>query len=432
MGAFGGITLEPRRRGPGKARVRILHVMDHSWPILSGYAIRGQSLVVAQHKMGLEPTVLTGPLHHLDAADGSDGTLEGVRHLRTPLEENWRAVPIRRRWPFLRELSVVRLLRRRIGELLDQTPFDIVHAHSPALCGLAAHRAAHSRGVPFVYEIRAFWEDAAVDQKKTRQGGLRYELSRSAEDHVVHRADAVVGIAKHIIDKLQERGVPQEQLFHVPNGVTADLFPPRPRDEALAAKLGLNGALVFGFAGSLYRYEGIAWLVNALAALRRRGLVAKLLVVGDGEDMAEVRRAIADTVSEGHVILAGRVPHDDVQQYYSVIDVPVYPRFSIPLTELTTPLKPLEAMAQAKPVLASNVGGIRELIDHERTGLLFRPGDVDDFCRQADRLIADENFRRELGQRARQEILRAKDWAILAGRYVDVYEYARRRRENAR
>jgi PEP-CTERM/exosortase A-associated glycosyltransferase len=408
----------------GLGPLRVLHVMDHSWPVLSGYAIRSRNLVAAQRRLGFAPSALTGPLHQLDDAGGKDAVADEILYLRTSLSEGAAGRTIRRGWPFFREVSVVRLLRRRIGRLLERSSFEVIHAHSPALCGLAAWQAAHSRRLPFVYEIRAFWEDAAADQKKTRPGGLRYELSRIVESYVVRRADAVVGIAKHILEDLRRRGVPEERLFHIPNGVEADRFPPRPRDRELAVKLGLDGAPVFGFIGSLYRYEGISWLVGALAEMRRRALPVKLLVVGDGEDFEEIRRAVRETASEGQVILAGRVHHDAVERYYSVMDVLVYPRLSVRLTELTTPLKPLEAMAQAKPVLASNVGGIRELVEDEQTGLLFQPGDIEGFCRQAERLMRSEPFRRELGERARGEVLEKKDWKVLARRYEAVYDYA--------
>jgi PEP-CTERM/exosortase A-associated glycosyltransferase len=402
----------------------ILHVLDHSWPVPSGYAVRSRSLVAAQRQIGLKPWVLTSPLHQLDDAGGEDTFADEIPYVRTSLTENVVGRSIRRGWPLLREMAVVELLRRRIEQLLDRSAFQIIHAHSPALCGLAALQAACSRRLPFVYEIRAFWEDAAVDQKKTHPGGLRYKLSRSVESYVVRRADAVVGIARHILEDLRERGVSEEKLFHIPNGVEADRFPPRSHDQELAAKLGLDGAPVFGFIGSLYRYEGIPWLVAAFAELRRRALPAKLLIVGDGEDLEEVRRAIRETASEGQVFLTGRVPHDAVERYYSVMDILVYPRLRVRLTELTTPLKPLEAMAQAKPVLGSNVGGIRELIDHDRTGLLFQPADVDDLCRQAERLVRNATLRHEIGKRAREEILREKDWKVLARRYEVVYRYA--------
>lgn len=403
---------------------RVLHVLDHSWPVMSGYSVRSRSLVRAEHQLGFAPQVVTGPLHELDDAQSADNVVDDVQYKRTPLRPGFASRAIAGRWPVLREAAVVRTFRQRILEILKSEPFDIVHAHSPALCGLAARQAARAAGLPFVYEIRAFWEDAAVDQDKTQQRALRYKVSRRMETHVVENADAVVGIARHILVDLEGRGIPRDKLFHVSNGVDTDRFVPLARDVRLASELGLNDDITFGFAGSLYKYEGISWLVRAIAELRRRGTPCHLLILGDGEDVPAIKAAIEETGARDYVHYLGRVPHDQMQRYYSVIDVAVYPRKSIRLTELVTPLKPLETMSQAKAVLGSRVGGIAELVEHEKTGLLFKPEDVDDFCVQAKRLAEQPSLRKDLGITARETMQRERDWKVVAQQYESVYEFA--------
>ena len=111
--------------------------------------------------------------------------------------------------------------------------------------------------------------------------------------------------------------------------------------------------------------------------------------------MQEIQAAIKDAGAQDYVKAIGQVPHDQVQSYYSLMDILVYPRRSVRLTELTTPLKPLEAMAQGKAILASDVGGIREIVEPEVPCLLFGPDDIEDFCRKAKQLICDERFRQE-------------------------------------
>src|SRR5271165_382875 len=340
---------------------RILHVFDHSLPLLSGYSVRSHSLLRAQKNIGLVPEALTGPLHQLEELEGEDVTVSGVSYRRTHLTSGFQRHLVERRLPALRESAIVWLFRNRILKLIDSQSFDILHAHSPSLCGLAALQAGAMHGIPVVYEIRAFWEDAAVDQKKMSAHSVRYYLSRQLEQFVVRRADAVVGIARHILDDLQKRGVNSRKLFHVPNGVDVARFAKVPRDLELASQLGLAGEPVLGFIGSLYRYEGLSWLVRASAQLRRQGASFQIVIAGQGEEMPEIRDAIREVGAQSYVKLVGQVPHDQVHRYYSLIDIMVYPRRSVRLTELTTPLKLLEAMAQGKAVLASDVGGIREL-----------------------------------------------------------------------
>ncbi len=419
-----------RENAPAKAvrPLRVLHVLDHSWPVHTGYSIRSLHLIAAQYRLGLRPQALTGPLQTVDDPNATETVVENITYRRTPFRGKFSEWAISRRRPVLREAAVVRLIRNRILELLENDTVDLIHAHSPALCGVGALQAARSKRLPFVYELRAFWEDAAVDQNKTSTRSLRYRLSQKLEDYVVHRADAVVGISQAILDELKKRKTEPAKLFHVPNGVDTEKFAPGSRNESLAAKLGLGSEPVLGFIGSLYRWEGVAWLVRAVTELRRCGTACKLLIVGDGEEMPAVREAVRELNAGDFIQVLGRVPHDEIERYYSVVDVLVYPRHSIRLTELVTPLKPLEAMALGKAILGSDVGGIRELVESEKTGVLYRADNVEDFCVQAKRVLAQATLRRKLGEEAREFILREKDWNVLARRYIDIYDFAIRNR----
>jgi PEP-CTERM/exosortase A-associated glycosyltransferase len=409
-------------------KVRVLHVLDHSLPVLSGYAVRSRGLVTGQARLGQPIAVVTSPLHQMDDADAHELTVDNVTYFRTPIPHGYSKIALGRRWPLLREWEVVRLLRARILQLIDSQPVDIVYAHSPALCGLAGLQAARKRGLPFVYEIRAFWEDAAVDQDRTNIKSLRYGLTRHLETYLARNADAVCGIAKSILDELRSRGIPQEKLFHTPNGVDAERFRPLERDLQLATTLNLPDAPVLGFFGSFYRYEGVTWLIRAAAELRKRGNQFVLLLIGRGEEGEKIRAAIQECGMEDNVRLLDHVPYDQIQRYYSLVDVMVFPRLSVRITEQVTPLKPLEAMSLSQAVLGSAVGGIRELVKHEETGLLFQPENIQDFCYQAERLLHSPELRAQLGRNGRETILREKDWNVLARRYQTVYDYVLDRR----
>lgn len=404
--------------------LRVLHVLDHSWPVLDGYSQRSRSIVTAQLQAGAEPVVITSPLHNLDDPGAADAVLDGIPYHRTLFAKNLSAKVIRGRWPGIREGAIICLLQRSIEDLLRSQTFDVIHAHSPALCGLGAWRAARKHRLPFVYEVRAFWEDAAAAHGTGLRPSARARATRLLETHVLRRADAVVGIAAGLLEDLQRRGLPPEKLFHVPNGVDSSRFLPVARDEKLAADLGVSNTPTLGFLGTLFPWEGVLWLVRAAAELARRYPQFKLLIVGDGAQASAIRDVIQKENAAGFISYLGRVEHREVLRYYSVMDVLVYPRVSLRITELVTPLKPLEAMAMGKAVLGSGVGGIRELVQSETTGLIFQAEDVDSFCKQAIRLLDDADLRCRLGSQARAVIAAERDWATLCQRYASVYDYA--------
>ncbi|MFN7324063.1 MAG: TIGR04063 family PEP-CTERM/XrtA system glycosyltransferase, partial [Sphingomonadales bacterium] len=350
--------------------VRILHVLDHSLPLHSGYTFRTRAIMKAQIAAGWDARGLTGlrQYQHGQQPESFEEEAEGLHFYRTPATQSG--------LPLLREWREVRALEKRIVDLHRAWPFDIVHAHSPALNGLAAARAAKRLGLPFVYEIRAFWEDAAVGNGTGREGSPRYLLTRALENHVGAGADHIAVICDGLRSDLVARGVAPERILVSPNGVDMAMFgKPPPRDAALAAELGLQGKDVIGYIGSFYDYEGLDDLVDMMARLKGAASAAHLLLVGGGPMEDALRRQVAASPVADRIHFVGRVPHAEVERYYSLIDILVYPRKSMRLTDLVTPLKPLEAMAQGRLVAASNVGGHKELIADGVTGTLFPADD---------------------------------------------------------
>src|SRR5581483_3735348 len=113
--------------------------------------------------------------------------------------------------------------------------------------------------IPVVYEIRAFWEDAAVDHGTATENGIRYRLTRALETHVLRHCSAAATICAGLRDDIVKRGIAAEKVSVVPNGVRLEEFPPACQQKRSAPKsaLGLDGETVFGFIGSFYAYEGL-------------------------------------------------------------------------------------------------------------------------------------------------------------------------------
>ena len=393
---------------------RILHVLDHSLPAHSGYTFRTRALMKAQAAKGWAVAGVTG-VRHPDPGPPVE-TVDGLTFYRTPP-----IAPARSPWREWREIGA---LADRVAALVDEWRPDLLHAHSPVLDGLAALRVGKRLGIPVIYEIRAFWEDAAVGNGTGREGSARYFLTRQLESHAVRAADAVAVICEGLRGDLIARGVDPAKIVVSPNGVDLDLFgDPPPRDDALAADLGLMpGEAVIGFIGSFYDYEGIDDLIAAMPLLRERHPGACLLLVGGGPMEDSLRAQAAASPAHDAVVFAGRVPHDEVERYYSLVDVLAYPRKKSRLTDLVTPLKPLEAMAQKRIVAASDVGGHRELIADGETGILFAPDDP----AACAAVLADLIDRRErwdaMREAGRTHVAARHDWARNVENYRAVYQ----------
>jgi len=396
---------------------RILHVLDHSLPLHSGYTFRTRAILKAQQSLGLEVRGITGQRHNLEAAwDSPEEVADGLIFHRTPGTPEGP--------PPLRELGEIAALDGTIRQLAAYgfRP-DIIHAHSPALCGAAAGRAARALGVPFVYEIRAFWEDAAVGNLTGTEGSLKYRLTRALETRVARQADALFTICDGLRDDLITRGIAPERIGVMRNGVDLELFgEPVARDDALAGELDIApGAPVIGYIGSFYAYEGVDDLIAAMPLLRASHPEARLLLVGAGPMDAAWRAAAAALPEPDAVIFTGRVPHTAVERYYSLVDVLAYPRKSQRLTDLVTPLKPLEAMAQRRLVAASSVGGHRELISDGVTGTLFTPDDPAACAAALASLLNARGGWDAMKDRAQAHVRARHDWAANARDYLDVY-----------
>ena len=399
---------------------RVLHILDHSLPLQSGYTFRTRAILKAQQAAGLEVRGITG-LRHLHPGPSPE-QVDGLTFHRTPGEASGPAG--------LREWREIARLAAAIDALCDEWRPDVLHAHSPALCGMAALRVARHRGIPLVYEIRAFWEDAAVGNRTGTGGSLKYRLTRTLENHVIAGADAVVTICAGLRDDLIGRGVSAERITLSPNGVDLALFgEPPPPEPHLAAELGLGDGPVIGFIGSFYDYEGLDDLIAAMPLLLAVQPDARLLLVGGGPREAALRAQAKASPAIDAIRFVGRVPHHEVDRYYALMDVMAYPRKASRLTELVTPLKPLEAMAQGKLVAASAVGGHRELVTHGVTGTLFAPDDPAACAAALAGLLANRSNWATMRANGRAHVRSDHDWARNVSRYLAVYQVLLDRRE---
>jgi PEP-CTERM/exosortase A-associated glycosyltransferase len=397
-------------------RVRILHILDHSLPLHSGYSFRTVAILREQRALGWETIQLTTPRQGESTADVE--TFDGWQFHRTRLSRRG-ALPLPAAADYLREMMAT---ARRIEGLAERFRPDVLHAHSPVLTALPALWVGRRRRLPVVYEMRATWEDAAVDHGSTSSSSLRYRLSRAMETFVLRRSDAVATICEGLRSEIVARGADAGRVTVIPNGVDprAFRFNEAP-DVRLRQRLGLEGATVVGFVGSFYRYEGLDLLLDACATLVRTQPDLHVLLIGGGPQEEALKELALRRGLTGRVHFVGRVPQGETANYYTIIDVLAYPRHSIRLTEIVTPLKPLEAMAQGRIVVASDVGGHRELVRDGVTGFLFRAGDAAALAHTIEQVLAGRAGWNDMKLRARAYVETERTWAKSVSRYSDIY-----------
>lgn len=410
---------------------RILYLLHKSLPHANdGYAVRSHGLAKALQQGGSDLVCATRPgfpgdLGEADRSAGADrvDVIDGIAYhrLATPDRKTFSLMPAESMthasFGYLEAAA-----RRLENEMRAIRPAYVIAASNMATA-LPACLAARSLGLPFVYEVRGFWEVSRSVADPAYETSLTGRQERYLETALACAADGVVTLSQSMRAELMERGVPGDRITIVPNACDPRKFHPAPRNAALSQQLRLDGETpVIGYAGSFNEYEGLCDLVEACAILRGEGLDFRLVLVGSEPSHPEghspvsesIKSAVRDCGLADFVHMPGRVPHDEVARWYSLFDIAPFPRRPHLLTELVPPLKPLEALAMGKAVIVSSVSGMAETVRDGRTGLVFAAGSVNSLA-DALRLLLRSPARREaLGAAGRKWIAEERCWDAVA------------------
>jgi glycosyltransferase involved in cell wall biosynthesis len=410
------------RRGRDVTRGRILHILSASLPYRqAGYTVRTQSVARCQIEAGLDP--------HFATRAGFPRT-EGVHG--ASLDEMVDGIPYHRlapdfTEPWLEDRLITESARAAVPLVERLRPAALQpasnHVHAQIALAIAA-----PLGIPVVYEVRGFLEETwasnpGLDEAEALRTD-RYVMSKAAETRAMLASNAVVTLSETMRADIVARGYPAENVVVVPNAVDVDRFQPRPRDQSLARSLGIGPSdPVLGYISSFSPYEGIRFLLEAAAQLRADHPGLRVLLVGDGKDRSALVQAGRRLgLDDGTLIMPGRVPHDQVLQYYSLIDVFVVPRTGDRVSRLVTPLKPFEAMAMERAVVVSDVPALREIVTPGETGATFHAEDSGDLAATLGRLLDDPRLRQRLGRQARAWVVESRTWTQNGRRYRELYE----------
>ena len=415
--------------------MKVLHVLDYSLRSRqAGYTIRSKYIFDTQSRIGLEPIVATRfkDTHLIDSKFlVEEEYLDGVLYLndmtQALLDQHFHDLGFRqtRYSAALHREGLQRQFQNHISRVVEVHKPEVIHVASPAQNALISAKVGHKYNLPVIYEVRGLWHETGVVAGTLDTSSKAYQHRHFLFVEAMKRADLVVTLAETMKEEFIREGIPEDKIFIVPNGVDTSKFTPRPYPTHLAERLGLGSdSVTIGHIGSIRKLEGLRWLLKAGKMLLSRHPQIKILIVGGGDEVEPLQRLATELGLDSVVHFTGQVPHEDVFDYYALIDIFVIPRVRSRVTELVTPIKPYEAMAMGKAVIVSDVAALREIIDDGTTGRICNADDPENLAQKCSALIEDTQLRAELGHRARQWISEHKDWQQVVANYEPIYKHA--------
>ena len=301
---------------------------------------------------------------------------------------------------------------------------SVIHAASNHSVGFPAAMVARALNIPFVYEMRGLWALSRAAKDPEYRRGDRFQLEMALERHVAMAADHVIVITDGLRAQLIEWGIPKEKISLAPNCVDSKTFTIKDRHKQLERAHMLNGKTVIGYVGSLAQYEGLDYLLKAVSYLPLpiKNKIS-VLIVGDGQMRSNLEAKASELGLSQIVKFTGKVPLEQVNDYYSLIDIAPFPRISAEVCEMISPLKPLEAMAMGSVVLASNVRAIAEHVISDKNGVLFEKEDSRDLSQKLRALIEDRDLAKRLSQSGRTWVENYRSWDRMASIIDSVYRH---------
>lgn len=409
----------------------ILHMVGRVLPeTQTGYTLRTQYTAMAQKRKGLRVAIVgQSGISGDDIDEGRQYTYQGIDYYLLPgAPRNESTIDEWLRHNVLQLSSLVR----------DLKP-SILHAQSDFFNALIVNAVGRFYGIPTVYESRGFWEESWLSRSidandwslNSRHLFEMYgepdayvlrkhaeEVARAQPDHVFTLAE----VMKRHIENSSVTEIADDYVSLVPNAVELNNFPKLERDRSLSSEIGIpDGTVTIGYISSVVEYEGIDTLIDAFEKVQQSsGVDICLLLVGDGDYLPNLKE-IVEQRGIPQVFFTGRVAHEDVLRYYSLIDIFVVPRKASTVTNLVTPLKPFEAFSTGRTIIVSDVGALQEIADQSGAMETFRAGSSDSLAERITYLLDNPEIREAMGARGREWVKNHRSWDNNVNEYYRVY-----------
>jgi len=401
-------------------RHTVLYVAKESMPWQNnGYCTRSHETLLAIGEAGYTPVAVTMPGYPPKNTETSS-TVEGIqyRHLM-PGNRSVLGMPYHSYLDLSTQLYAVEMQKMRPSLLHVGSGH---RGYETALIGAALAKWAQ---VPWIYEVRSFFETTWTANEQYMENSPYFERRLRSETRAMHSADLIITLSGPMRDVIIDtHGIDPAKVVMLPNAVDLTRFVEHPRDEDLRTKLGLNSKFVLGYVSNLDHFrEGQEVLLRGVALLRKKGVDAAALLVGDGRRRRELEALARKLRLGSNAVFTGNVPFDEVDGYYSQIDLFVVPRVNERAGRLVSPMKPFEAMAMGVPIIVSDLPALVEIADDGRCGV-FKHEDPADLARLAHELYRNPDVRAQMVARCREWVAHERTWEANARTLARAYELA--------
>ena len=406
----------------------VLHLLHKSFPEYVGYTIRSQFILSHQKKFA-QPYALTRPFF---IRKNQVDCFENVIYFRYPRNiwkeiihylSNSKKINVAKYYN-LTYYSLLKIPKNFIEKIVKVKKIDLIHGHTPSLFASLGEIVAHKNRIPFVYEVRGFWEDTNVTLGIYKENDTNYIEMRQKETNLMRKSDAIVTLGKEMKSELVSRGIDKDKIYVIPNAVDIEYFQPIPPDLELKKKFKINNEQVVAYIGSIRENEGIETLIRTISIVEKEIKHIKLLLVGGfgKRYYLKLEEIIKDLALGEVVIFTGKVSSSEINKYYSIVDIIVIPRINVRLNRIVTPLKQLEAMAMEKVVISSDLPALCETIKPGISGDIFTPENFKELANKILYYLTNQKAKEALGLSARNFVKENHDWNILIDKYRNLYE----------